>query len=141
RKHAQISYHDPFVPMLQASRRYDFKLRSVPLTQENLAAADAVLIATDHSAVDYDFVVRHSHLIVDTRNATRNVSAGRERIILACRGPPRCPGTPAGFAFDPAGQKCSNPASDFEVEEGAIWGLRDSQSRDPQGFARDACGP
>src|SRR5262249_19197889 len=83
RKHAQISYHDPFVPMLQASRRYDFKLRSVPLTQENLAAADAVLIATDHSAVDYDFVVRHSHLIVDTRNATRNVSAGRERIILA----------------------------------------------------------
>lgn len=83
RKHAQFTYHDPFVPTLQASRRYDFQLSSVPLTPESLAAADAVLIATDHSAVDYDLVVRHSRLVVDTRNATRNVREGRDRIVLA----------------------------------------------------------
>jgi UDP-N-acetyl-D-glucosamine dehydrogenase len=83
RKRAQLSYHDPFVPTLQPSRRYDFQLSSVPLTPETLAAADAVLIATDHSAIDYDLVVQHSRLVVDTRNATRNVRAGRERIVLA----------------------------------------------------------
>ncbi len=83
RKHAQLSYHDPFVPVLRPSRRYDFQLRSVPLTAEGLAAADAVLIATDHSMIDYEFVVHHSRLVVDTRNATRNVREGREKIVLA----------------------------------------------------------
>jgi UDP-N-acetyl-D-glucosamine dehydrogenase len=83
RKHAEFSYHDPFVPVLQRSRRYDFQLRSVPLTAEALAAADAVLIAADHTGVDYDFVVRHSRLVVDTRNATRHVREGRDRIVLA----------------------------------------------------------
>ena len=83
RKHAQFTYHDPFVPQLQASRRYDFRLRSVPLTAETLAAADAVLIATDHSQFDYDFIVQHSQLVVDTRNATRDVPTDREKIVLA----------------------------------------------------------
>ena len=83
RKHAEFTYHDPFVPVLQPSRRYDFRLRSVPLTADSLAAADAVLIATDHSTFDYDFIVEHGRLIVDTRNATRNVQTGREKIVLA----------------------------------------------------------
>jgi len=83
RKHAQISYHDPFVPVLQAGRRHDFGLRSIPLTAAALAEADAVLIATDHSTVDYDFVVRHARLVVDSRNATRTVREGRDKIVLA----------------------------------------------------------
>jgi UDP-N-acetyl-D-glucosamine dehydrogenase len=83
RKHAEFTYHDPFVPVLQPSRRYDFRLHSVPLTAESLAAADAVLIATDHSTFDYDFIVEHGRLIVDTRNATRNVRSGRDKIVLA----------------------------------------------------------
>ena len=83
RKRAEFTYHDPYVPVLQRSRRYDFGLCSEPLTPERLAAADAVLIATDHSGVDYDSVVRHARLIVDTRNATRDVRSGREKIVLA----------------------------------------------------------
>ena len=83
RKQAVFTYHDPYVPRLQASRRYDFKLQSVALTPETLAAADAVLIATDHSQFDYPLIVRHSRLVVDTRNATRNVREGREKIVLA----------------------------------------------------------
>jgi UDP-N-acetyl-D-glucosamine dehydrogenase len=83
RKRAEFTYHDPYVPVLQRSRRYDFGLRSEPLTAERLAAADAVLIATDHSGIDYDLVVRHARLIVDTRNATRDVRSGREKIVLA----------------------------------------------------------
>jgi UDP-N-acetyl-D-glucosamine dehydrogenase len=42
-----------------------------------------VLIATDHSAYDYDFIVKHSRMVLDTRNATKNVTANRERIFKA----------------------------------------------------------
>jgi UDP-N-acetyl-D-glucosamine dehydrogenase len=83
RKHAEISYHDPYVPTLHAGRRYDFQLSSVELTPSVLSAADAVLIVTDHSDVDYDAVVEHSRLVVDTRNATRQVTVGREKIVQA----------------------------------------------------------
>ena len=50
---------------------------------ESLAEQDCVLIATDHSAYDYDFIVRHAQLVVDTRNATRGVTAGREKVLKA----------------------------------------------------------
>jgi UDP-N-acetyl-D-glucosamine dehydrogenase len=83
RRQAQFTYHDPFVPRLQRSRRYDFGLASTPLTPETLAAADAVLIATDHSVFDYDLIVQHSRLVIDTRNATRHVRTGRDKIVLA----------------------------------------------------------
>jgi UDP-N-acetyl-D-glucosamine dehydrogenase len=58
-------------------------MRSQELTAEFLASQDCVLIATDHSAYDYDFIVRHSTLVVDTRNATRAVRTGREKIRKA----------------------------------------------------------
>src|SRR4030095_9921977 len=51
RKHAKFTYHDPFVPALQRSRRYDFGLKSVPLTPDRLAAADGVVIAQDHTGI------------------------------------------------------------------------------------------
>ncbi len=42
-----------------------------------------MLIATDHSAYDYDFIVQHSQLVIDTRNATKNVREGRDKIRKA----------------------------------------------------------
>ena len=60
-----------------------FRMESSPLTAEFLAGQDCVLIATDHSAYDYEFIVRHAPLVVDTRNATKNVHAGREKICKA----------------------------------------------------------
>ena len=83
RKGAQFVYHDPYVPFLKRSRRYDFGLHSVPLTADELAAADATIIATDHSDFDYESIVRASRLVIDTRNATRNVTTGREKIVGA----------------------------------------------------------
>lgn len=81
---AAISYHDPYIPALPPMRKYDLAgIRSVDLTPETLASQDLVLIATDHSNVDYEFVVRHSPLVVDTRNATRMVKDGREKIRRA----------------------------------------------------------
>jgi UDP-N-acetyl-D-glucosamine dehydrogenase len=79
---ARVDYHDPYFPRLHKMRRYDFKLASVELTAANLAAYDAVLIATDHSSIDYAWLVEHAQLVVDTRNATRNVSSHRHKIVL-----------------------------------------------------------
>ncbi|HEY6011472.1 MAG TPA: hypothetical protein VIX18_08385, partial [Nitrospirota bacterium] len=48
---------------------YDLKKTSVPLTEKNLKSYDCVVIATDHSAYDYEFILKHAALVVDTRNA------------------------------------------------------------------------
>ena len=78
---ACVDYHDPYCPRLGKMRRYDFQLSSVELTAEALPQYDAVLIATDHSCCDYDFIVQHARLVVDTRNATRDVLHHREKIV------------------------------------------------------------
>lgn len=81
---AALSYSDPHVPSLGVMRRYHFSgLESQPLTPQFLAAQDCVVIVTDHSAFDYAHIVRHAPLVVDTRNATRLVTAGREKICKA----------------------------------------------------------
>jgi UDP-N-acetyl-D-glucosamine dehydrogenase len=78
---ARIDYNDPRLSRLPKTRAYNFALASVELTAENLSRYDAVLIATDHSSYDYDFIVRYSRLVLDTRNATRAVHEGREKIV------------------------------------------------------------
>jgi UDP-N-acetyl-D-glucosamine dehydrogenase len=81
---AELTYNDPHIPSLPRMRHHDVPdLASQPLTESYLAGQDCVLIATDHSAYDYDFIVRHSPLVVDTRNATRNVQTGRGKIRKA----------------------------------------------------------
>ncbi len=64
---AELSYHDPLVPSIQVG---DLKLESAPLSEEAVAEADLVLIATDHKTVDYELIVTHARRILDTRNAT-----------------------------------------------------------------------
>ncbi len=66
-KGAHISYCDPHVPQFPAMRKHHFDLASVELCADTLAAQDLVLLATDHSAFDYELVLRHAPLIVDTR--------------------------------------------------------------------------
>jgi len=69
-KGAKISYHDPFVPQLDFDGE---KMKSVELTREYLAKQDCAVIVTDHSNVDYAFVVQHCPLIMDSRNATKSI--------------------------------------------------------------------
>jgi UDP-N-acetyl-D-glucosamine dehydrogenase len=83
RKGAMVSYHDPYVPHLKRSRNYDFNMSSVALTRDELERADAVVVATDHSVFDYEFIVGASQLVIDTRNATRYVRDGRSKIVRA----------------------------------------------------------
>jgi UDP-N-acetyl-D-glucosamine dehydrogenase len=82
---AVVTYNDPHVPSLPAMRHYSNlpAMSSKELTPAYLAEQDCVLIATDHTAYDYDFIVQHSRLVVDTRNATKNVVSHRERIRKA----------------------------------------------------------
>jgi UDP-N-acetyl-D-glucosamine dehydrogenase len=58
------------------------RYHTTPLTDELLASADCVTIVTHHSAFDYRRIVAHAQVVVDTRNATRAVQEGREKIIL-----------------------------------------------------------
>src|SRR5262249_30297964 len=85
KKGAQVGYNDPHIPELPRMRHWPHlePMTSTPLTEDALAEQDCVVIATDHSAYDYDWVVSHSRLVVDTRNATRGVKAGREKIVRA----------------------------------------------------------
>ncbi len=81
---AELSYNDPHVPHLPQMRHHELpEMHSVELTPELLAKQDCVLIATDHSAYDYSFIVEHAQLVLDTRNATLGVEAGREKIVKA----------------------------------------------------------
>jgi UDP-N-acetyl-D-glucosamine dehydrogenase len=79
---AQVDYHDPYFPRLHRTRKYDFGMAAIEPTAEALASYDAVLVVTDHSGYDYAAIVRHSRLVVDTRNATREVKEHRDRIVL-----------------------------------------------------------
>jgi UDP-N-acetyl-D-glucosamine dehydrogenase len=56
-------------------------MESVSLSANLLAAQNCVLIATDHTSLDYAWIVEHAQLVVDTRNATRDVTSGREKIL------------------------------------------------------------
>jgi UDP-N-acetyl-D-glucosamine dehydrogenase len=67
---ARVDFHDPHVPVIRPSRehaKFEGK-RSVPLTAKNISAADVVLVATAHDAVNWRLVARHARLVVDTRN-------------------------------------------------------------------------
>ncbi len=67
---AKVSYHDPNVPQITLVNPGG-TLTSAPLTDETLSAVDCVIIATDHSAVDYARVVARAPLVIDTRNVLR----------------------------------------------------------------------
>jgi UDP-N-acetyl-D-glucosamine dehydrogenase len=84
KKGALVQYNDPHLAELPPMRHYPhLRMKSQPLTPEFLRAQDCVVIVTDHSAYDWEFVVAHAPLVVDTRNATRGVKRFRERIVPA----------------------------------------------------------
>jgi UDP-N-acetyl-D-glucosamine dehydrogenase len=75
----KVVYNDPFVPQVRVNGAL---FTSKELTKDLLQSVDCVLITTDHSRYDYDFVVKHARKVIDTRNATKCVKAGREKIVL-----------------------------------------------------------
>lgn len=76
---AEVAYHDPFAPSLA---REGLELRTVSgEPTPDVTPYDLVVIATDHSACDYARVVRDAALVLDCRNATREVAEGRHKIV------------------------------------------------------------
>ncbi|MBX9790924.1 MAG: nucleotide sugar dehydrogenase [Pirellulales bacterium] len=79
-----LSYNDPFIPHLPAMRHHSPPpLASQPLSAEFLAAQDCLLVVTDHSQYDWQFIVDHARLVVDTRGATRHLQRGLEKVRRA----------------------------------------------------------
>jgi UDP-N-acetyl-D-glucosamine dehydrogenase len=82
---AEVSYHDPHVPnfvvggdVFLTEKRM---LASVPLTEPVLAESDCVVIVTGHHQLDYDWVVRHAPLVVDSCNATSDVQGQHSTVL------------------------------------------------------------
>jgi UDP-N-acetyl-D-glucosamine dehydrogenase len=82
-KGAVVTYNDPWIPKLHATRKYDFQMSSTPITPEVLAEMDAMIIVTDHSDYDFAEIVKHSNLIIDTRNATKGIKEEVDKIFYA----------------------------------------------------------
>jgi UDP-N-acetyl-D-glucosamine dehydrogenase len=82
-KGAKVDYNDPYIPRTHKQREHDLRMRSRPLSAQALARYDAVVVSTDHSSYDYDWIVEHARLVVDTRNATAGVRKGRGKIVKA----------------------------------------------------------
>jgi UDP-N-acetyl-D-glucosamine dehydrogenase len=82
---ARVDYHDPHVPELPPTRKHAplAGRRSIPLTPDTLQTYDAILIATDHDAVDYRLIVENAALVIDTRNACAKAGIVSDRIIKA----------------------------------------------------------
>ena len=75
---AEVAYHDPFVPTF---REDGHTFSGVELTDDVLSNSDAVVIVTDHDNVDYQRVVDLAPVVVDARNATRNLSSAKGKIV------------------------------------------------------------
>lgn len=73
RLEANVSYHDPYVSEINKTRQWQDArpLKSQPLTAETLSLADAVIIVTDHTNIDYRLIAKYARLIIDTRGVYR----------------------------------------------------------------------
>ncbi|MBT3201671.1 MAG: nucleotide sugar dehydrogenase [Phycisphaerales bacterium] len=82
-KGAKVDYNDPFCPRTHKMREYNLQMSSKKLSPKMLQSYDAVLISTDHTQYDYQCIVDNAKIVIDTRNATKNVKRGRKKIVKA----------------------------------------------------------
>jgi nucleotide sugar dehydrogenase len=74
-----LIYHDPYIKQIEVSCK---QLTSVALSEEVVKKANIVLIATDHSAIDYPWLVQTAEKIIDTRNATKGITDREKKVVL-----------------------------------------------------------
>jgi len=77
---AKVDYSDPKVPVFPRMREHRFDLRSVDLTPENISSYDCIVLLTDHTDFDYDGILKHADLLVDTRGKFR---ASSDKVVKA----------------------------------------------------------
>lgn len=82
-KGAKVDYNDPYIPRTHKQRRHNLRMASKKLSAKMLAGYDAILISTDHSDYDYNWIVKNAKLVVDTRNATAAVRGAARKVVKA----------------------------------------------------------
>jgi UDP-N-acetyl-D-glucosamine dehydrogenase len=80
---AHVSYHDPFVPTIGATRQHGALAGRSSVSLNRAADYDLALIVTDHDGIDWQALVAAVPLVIDTRNATRDVKLDRHKIVKA----------------------------------------------------------
>jgi UDP-N-acetyl-D-glucosamine dehydrogenase len=83
KKGAKVDYNDPYIPRTHKQRQHDLKMTSKKLSVKMLAGYDVILISTDHSDYDYEWIVKNAKLVVDARNATALVRGAGKKVIKA----------------------------------------------------------
>ena len=78
-KGAHILYHDPHVSKINLEGVDTY--HSETLTSSVIESADCVVIITDHSNIDYNMIVQYADIVIDTRNATRSIPIGSNKVI------------------------------------------------------------
>lgn len=78
-KGAEVSYHDPYVKSIRLE--HSRVMTGLPLTEEWLKGADCAVIVTDHTSLDWGWIVKHSKLVMDTRNVTATLNGNGNRIV------------------------------------------------------------
>ncbi len=82
-KGAKVDYNDPYIPRTHKQRRHNLRMASKKLSAIMLAGYDVVLISTDHSDYDYNWIVKNAKLVVDARNATAVVRGAGKKVVKA----------------------------------------------------------
>jgi len=74
KKGVSVAYHDPLIPYLKLN---GINLKSMPIDKHNLRKFDCVVIATDHSVLDYGFILKNARLVFDARNVYQGRASGK----------------------------------------------------------------
>jgi UDP-N-acetyl-D-glucosamine dehydrogenase len=82
---AQVSYNDPYVPTYRLGGDVfcpaEIELASQTLEPDRVAEQDIVVIVSGHRVYDYDWIVQHAELVLDTVNAAKQVTEDRHKIV------------------------------------------------------------
>lgn len=81
-KGALVDFNDPYIPRTKKMRMYDLNKSSVRLTPETIGSYDCVVVATDHSSYDYELILEHARLVVDTRNAMNGTAPRKGNCVV-----------------------------------------------------------
>jgi len=80
---SEVDYNDPYISKLPKTRKYNYDMNSVEITKTNLARYDLILLSTNHTNYDYNFIAEHSKLILDTRNAFKKAGIKSNKVFKA----------------------------------------------------------
>ncbi|MBM3712904.1 MAG: nucleotide sugar dehydrogenase [Actinobacteria bacterium] len=83
KKYAKVDYYDPYIPEIPKTRKYDFDLKSISLTENTLSKYEVILLSTDHDNLDYEMIHRSANLILDTRNIFERKNIISDKIFKA----------------------------------------------------------